>query len=43
MKAAIHSKFGPPEVVNLMEVNKPVPKHNEVLINIFRYELIISN
>ncbi|MHA2095097.1 MAG: NAD(P)-dependent alcohol dehydrogenase [Candidatus Hodarchaeales archaeon] len=32
MKAAICTKFGPPEVLKLMEVDKPAPKENEVLI-----------
>lgn len=32
MKAAIHTRYGAPEVVQVMEVNKPVPKENEVLI-----------
>jgi len=35
MKAAIHTKYGPPEVVKVMEVDKPVPKDNEVLIKVF--------
>ena len=35
MKAAIHKKYGPPEVVKIMEVDKPVPKHNEVLIKVY--------
>lgn len=34
MKAAINTKYGPPEVVTVQEVNKPVPKDNEVLIKV---------
>jgi NADPH:quinone reductase-like Zn-dependent oxidoreductase len=35
MKAAIHTKYGPPEVVKIMEIDKPVPKVNEVLIKVY--------
>lgn len=34
MKAAIRSKYGPPEVLSIGEVNKPVPRDNEVLIRL---------
>lgn len=34
MKAAICTKFGGPEVIEIQEIEKPVPKENEVLIEI---------
>jgi NADPH:quinone reductase-like Zn-dependent oxidoreductase len=35
MKAAVNKVYGPPEVVKIMEVDKPVPKDNEILIKVF--------
>src|SRR5450759_2278200 len=34
MKAVVHTRYGPPDVLQVKEVEKPVPKDNEVLIRV---------
>ena len=34
MKAAVYTRYGPPDVVQINDVEKPVPKDNQVLIKV---------
>jgi len=43
MKAVVCTKYGPPEVLQLKEVNKPSPKHDEVCIKIYASAVTASD
>lgn len=43
MKAIVHSKFGPPKVLYVKEIDKPVPKEDEVLIEVAAAEATKSD
>jgi NADPH:quinone reductase-like Zn-dependent oxidoreductase len=34
MKAAVHTSYGPPDVVRIAEVEKPATKDNQVLVKV---------
>lgn len=35
MKAVIHKKYGPPSVLEILNIDKPIPKNNEILIRVY--------
>jgi NADPH:quinone reductase-like Zn-dependent oxidoreductase len=34
MRAVVHDRYGPPEVLRVAEVERPVPKDDEVLVRV---------
>jgi NADPH:quinone reductase-like Zn-dependent oxidoreductase len=43
MKAIIHTKYGPPEVLQFQEVEKPAPLEGEVLVKVFAASVNIAD
>jgi NADPH:quinone reductase-like Zn-dependent oxidoreductase len=43
MKAIVCTEYGPPEVLQLAQVEKPVPRDNEVLIKVYATSVTVSD
>jgi len=43
MKAIVYSKYGPPDVLGLKEVERPTPKEDEALIKVLAASINVAD
>ncbi len=43
LKSIVCSKYGPPDVLRLKEIDEPVPKNNEVLIRVHAATVLMGD